>query len=102
VPFGPGGRADRLVRSSRGINADGTEDLVPASLAKSSDTDDQVSNLELLDRLSTEYADVASTVVQRAVAGAERRMSTARVQTFVPILVERLAREQLRGLAHPA
>jgi hypothetical protein len=57
-----------------------------------------VANVELLERLEREFAGrVPPMILVAAVARAEDRMATARITTFVPVLVERHAREALRA-----
>jgi enoyl-CoA hydratase/carnithine racemase len=57
--------------------------------------EDQVA--KVADRLASEYAEqVPSTVVRKMVDAAYRPMKTAKVTQFVPVLVDRTVREQLR------
>ena len=59
-----------------------------------------VANRELLRRLGREFdTRLPADVVVDAVLRAEAEMSSARIKTFVPILVERHARQQLREQA---
>jgi hypothetical protein len=61
--------------------------------------EDQVA--KVADRLATEYADVAPPgVVRNLVTAAYGPLRTARVQQFVPVLVDRSVRQQLRSTQH--
>lgn len=50
-------------------------------------------------RLSAEFASVSPTVVAEVVGDLFRDFEDSRVKAFVPILVERLARERLAAIA---
>lgn len=61
--------------------------------------DDQVA--KVADRLASEYAEVAPPgVVRGMVSEVYGSLRTARVQQFVPVLVDRSVRQQLRTAQH--
>ena len=76
-------------------------DAVPVVDDGSQQSDTTVEHLELLSRLGREYdGRVTPDAIVRAVLDAEQLMGSARIDTFVPILVERHARDALRREAH--
>ena len=76
-------------------------DAVPVVADGSLESNRSVEHRELLSRLGREYAGrVTTDTIVQAVLDAELLMASARIDTFVPILVERHARETLRREAH--
>ena len=61
--------------------------------------DDQESRAidEVLNRLRTAYPDVPADTVDTAVRAAQAKLADHPIRDFVPVLVERGAREQLRA-----
>lgn len=54
---------------------------------------------EVVQRLQGKFPDVAPDHVREAVSRAHRELDTARVRDFVPVLVEKRARDLLRDVA---
>ena len=68
-------------------------------LARGQDLQQQVEHVR--EDLSREFAWLPAEVVEHHVRRAEQSLAGARVQTFVPVLVRRGAREHLRRLPRP-
>ncbi|RZL75323.1 MAG: hypothetical protein EOP32_31715 [Rhodococcus sp. (in: high G+C Gram-positive bacteria)] len=53
---------------------------------------------QVIDRLDTRFPDLPRESIERVVRSAHEHFATGKVRDFVPLLVERLAREKLQGL----
>lgn len=53
---------------------------------------------QVIDRLGTRFPDVPREGIEQVVRSAHEHFATGKVRDFVPLLVERLAREKLQGL----
>jgi hypothetical protein len=56
---------------------------------------DEAVKQRIIKHLVAAYPDLPASVVEDAVAAASERLRTARVRVFVPIFIERFAREML-------
>ncbi|MDF3312478.1 hypothetical protein P3H15_46895 [Rhodococcus sp. T2V] len=54
---------------------------------------------QVIDRLDTRFPDLPRESIEQVVRSAHEHFATGKVRDFVPLLVERLAREKLQGLA---
>ncbi|GAF45453.1 three-helix bundle dimerization domain-containing protein [Rhodococcus wratislaviensis] len=53
---------------------------------------------QVIDRVDTRFPDLPQEGIERVVRSAHEHFATGKVRDFVPLLVERLAREKLQGL----
>ncbi|MDT2007037.1 hypothetical protein FXW78_25285 [Rhodococcus opacus] len=53
---------------------------------------------QVIDRLDTRFPDLPRESIEQVVRSAHQHFATGKVRDFVPLLVERLAREKLQGL----
>ena len=54
---------------------------------------------QVIDRLDMRFPDLPRESIEQVVRSAHEHFATGKVRDFVPLLVERLAREKLQGLA---
>ncbi len=52
---------------------------------------------QVIDRLGTRFPDLPREGIEQVVRSAHEHFATGKVRDFVPLLVERLAREKLQG-----
>ncbi|RZL81882.1 MAG: hypothetical protein EOP32_13775 [Rhodococcus sp. (in: high G+C Gram-positive bacteria)] len=61
--------------------------------------DEELHHIEqVIDRFDTRYPDVPRESIEQVVHSAHRHFANGKVRDFVPLLVERAAREKIRGL----
>ncbi|MFF2115461.1 hypothetical protein CJ179_30595 [Rhodococcus sp. ACS1] len=53
---------------------------------------------QVIDRLDSRFPDLPRESIEQVVRSAHEHFATGKVRDFVPLLVERLAREKLQGL----
>ncbi|MFD6061822.1 three-helix bundle dimerization domain-containing protein [Rhodococcus wratislaviensis] len=56
---------------------------------------------QVIDRLDSRFPDLPRESIEQVVRSAHEHFATGKVRDFVPLLVERLAREKLQGLVVP-
>lgn len=59
---------------------------------------EQVALAQVHERLSSRYADLPPDQVSSVIQGAHARFEASRIRDFVPLLVERRAREELLSM----
>ncbi|BAH55947.1 MULTISPECIES: three-helix bundle dimerization domain-containing protein [Rhodococcus] len=61
--------------------------------------DEELLHIErVIDRLDTRYPDIARESIEEVVRSAHAHFVNGKVRDFVPLLVERAARERIQGL----
>ncbi|MFD6059608.1 three-helix bundle dimerization domain-containing protein [Rhodococcus wratislaviensis] len=61
--------------------------------------DEELHHIEqVIDRLERRFPDVPRASIEQVVHSAHAHFATGKVRDFVPLLVERAAREKIRGL----
>ncbi|MEV7068522.1 hypothetical protein AB0N97_37935 [Streptomyces collinus] len=104
------GRAPRVVRlpdEDEGLHrrpepVEGADPAAPPNRPSHGSQDDIASIRNLVARLSAAYPSVDAGIVEVPVMGAYDAFRQARVRAYVPILVERRSRRELRAASGPA